>query len=151
MSRSLGRALPDVLAGCLHGGPADEGTALLLASVDGAGHPHFALLSASEVVVTGRATARLGTYADSGTSRNLRERGLASLCVVHDGCVYTVKGRVQELPAVGGYPDIARFELDVEDVLVDATREAEGGADVLSGITYRRHRPSMPLADMLRA
>jgi hypothetical protein len=151
VSRSLGRALPDVLAACFHGGPADTGTALLLATVDAAGRPHFALLSASEVVTIGASTVRLGTYATSTTSGNLRDHAVLALLAVHDGRVFTVKGRARELPGVAGYPSLARFEMDVEDVLVDATREEEGGASVLSGITYRRHEPSLPLADMLRA
>jgi hypothetical protein len=151
MSRSLGHRLPDRLAARLDGAAADAGFAIVLATVDEAGHPHFALLSTAEVLATGPRTVRLGTYSTSGTSTNLRERGTLGLCIVDDGSVFYVKGRVQELPAVAGHPGIARFEAQVEDVREDAPRAEEGEASVLSGITFRRHRPVAPLGDMLRA
>lgn len=151
MSRSLGHRLPEPLQELLHGGPADEGDAFVLATVDAAGRPHFALLSPSEVVAVAGDRLRLGTYSTSSTSANLRERSAFGLCLVASGDVYYVKGHTQELPGVAGHPGIARFEARVEDVLVDATRPEEGEAAVLSGIRFRRHGRSVPLGEMLRA
>ena len=151
MSRSLGHRLPDALVALLSGAPVEEGSAIVLATVDVAGRPHFALLSTAEVAALGAERVRLGTYGASGTSGNLRERGAYGLCIVERGHVYYVKGRATELPGVASHPGIARFEGTVEEVLVDATSAAEGEAEVTSGITFRRHHPSAPLGDMLRA
>jgi hypothetical protein len=151
MSRSLGHTLPDRLMSRLDGARADAGQAVVLATVDAAGRPHFALLSTAEIVALGPQTLRFGTYATSTTAGNLRDRGTIGLCLVEGGEVFYVKGRVQELSGVAGHTGIARFELTVEDVLLDAPSAEEGEAAILSGITFRRAHPVPPLGDMLRA
>jgi len=122
MSRSLGNQLPAPLLTLLDGRDvaAKTGLAILLASVDAGGHPHFALLSVGEVLAVGPTALRLALYADSSTSANLRAGGRLSLALAAAGLAYYVKGTARERP--GPCPDLpgqAVFEVAVDEVLED--------------------------------
>lgn len=154
MSKRLGNALPDELFARLHGADAGDWAdqAVLIATVDAQLRPHPALLSFDELYAPDPRRLRLATYADSSTTRNLRERGTVTLCLVGPGAVWYVKARARELqpnPVTDGTQ--ACFEAEVEDVLLDfAKAEVEGDVDLLSGITFRRPRPDPPLRESLR-
>lgn len=155
MSKRLGAQLPEELLTLLQGegGGAWADQAVLIATADHRGRPHPALLSFDELFAPDAYRLRLGTYADSSTTENLRARGALTLCFVGPGRVYYVKALASELLA--GAPDeapgVACFEARVEDVLLDFARsEVEGPVDVLSGITFRRAAGEAPLRERLR-
>lgn len=156
MSRRLGTELPGELLMLLQG--ADAGSwadqAVLIATADHRGRPHLALLSFDELFAPDAYRLRLGTYADSNTTENLRVRGAVTLCFAGPGRVYYVKAVASEL-RLSGDPSVptgvACFEARIEDVLLDFARtESEGPVDVLSGITFRRSAVKPPLRERLR-
>src|SRR5205823_10544907 len=104
MSRSLGNQLPGPLLSLLDGRDlgAKTGGALLLASVDPRGHPHFALLSVGEVLARGPSALRLALYAESSTTGNLRRGGGFGLALAADWLAYYVKASAVERP--GPFP-----------------------------------------------
>ena len=97
MSKRLGNALPDELFARLHGADAGDWAdqAVLIATVDAQLRPHPALLSFDELYAPDPRRLRLATYADSSTTRNLRERGTVTLCLVGPGAVWYVKARAR--------------------------------------------------------
>jgi hypothetical protein len=134
MSRALGNQLPAPLLTLLDGRDVAQktGLAILLASVDAGGHPHFALLSVGEVLAVGPTALRLALYAESSTSANLRRGGRLSLALAAGGLAYYVKGTARERPAPS--PDLPGQA--VFDVVVDAVLEdGEAVARVSSGFT----------------
>jgi hypothetical protein len=156
MSRRLGAAVPEELLALLQGadaGPwADQ--AVLIATADHRGRPHPALLSFDELYAPDAHRLRLGTYADSSTTENLRVRGALTLCFAGPGRVYYVKAVASEVHppgAPGEPPGVACFEARIEDVLLDFARsDVEGPVDVLSGITFRRSAAQPALRERLR-
>ncbi len=156
MSRRLGAELPEELLALLQGPDAGRWAdqAVLIATADRQGRPHPALLSFDELYAPDACHLRLGTYADSSTTDNLRLRGALTLCFVGPGRVYYVKAVARELELPGGdgeQPGVACFEAEIHDVLLDFARtEVEGPVDVLSGITFRRSAPKPALRERLR-
>lgn len=134
MSRSLGSLLPDALVARLaeSEGPAER--AIVLASVDPYGWPHPALLSEAEVIVLDATRLRLGVGARSRSARHLRDSGRATLVFGGDDGVLYVKAEAVGLPAAPGHPDLARFELVVQDVLEDRAGGDEAGAGLRHGL-----------------
>lgn len=145
MAQALGNTLPDVLLERLSGRdlPAGMGKAILITTTDPQGWPHPALLSYGEVVAVDARRLRLATYRTSGTSGNMRRDGKLTVCLIDEGMAYYVKTRVrEEQDPMPGFPELARFEATVEQVLVDQAREdLEPGAGVTGGITFRLGRP----------
>jgi hypothetical protein len=133
VSRSLGPSLPDALLDRLTAGDPPE-EAVVLATVDAYGWPHPALMSYAALAALDAGRLRLAVHAGSRSARHLRDGGRATL-VFADGtlCLY-VKGEALALPPVGAWPDLARFELVVRDVLEDAARGEEAGARLRSGL-----------------
>jgi hypothetical protein len=136
VSQSLGGALPPGLLARLS--QADLGTRLgrglpfLTLAADGSLHPM--LTSYLEWLAVDAHTLRLAIAAGSRSARNLMERAVGTLLVVEPGVTLYVKCRATGAPRLIG--DLARFTLDVEDVLEDAPTEAEGAARITGGITY---------------
>lgn len=130
MSTSLGNQLPQNLVDDLNGRDLTSRWArtLPLVTIDDQGFPHFAILSYGEILSVGPRTVRLGMYPNSSTSRNMRARPRVALLLVHGDSLYYIKGTAAEQPA----PDVARFEVTVEAVLVDN----EPGAHITSGLTF---------------
>lgn len=137
MSRSLGPSLPDALLGRLTAtDPGDQlGQVVVLATVDPYGWPHPALVSYAELRALDPARLRLALYAGSRSSRHLRDSGRATLVFADAEVTLYVKAEAISLPTVGEYPDLARFELHVRDVLEDRAEGEEAGARLTSGLT----------------
>jgi hypothetical protein len=146
MARALGSSLPEVLIELLSGRElaARMGKAILITTTDVQGWPHPALLSYGEVVGLDARRLRLATYRSSGTSGNMRREGKLTLCILDEGMAYYVKTRVRaDQDPLAGFPELARFEATVEQVLADQAREdLEPGAGVTGGITFRLARPT---------
>jgi hypothetical protein len=143
MSLSIGRLLDERLLALL--GAEDLGAlmghAIAIATLDGEGRPHPALLSFGEVRAFDRSTLRIATWDDTRTTENLRSRGAITLFVVEAGFVAYLKGRAEEMARPRAVPGLARFGVQIEDILVDEVDETqEQGARVTSGIRFEPTR-----------
>ncbi len=139
MSRDLGAELPAALRERLDGQNlrALMGRAHLVVTVDAQGRPHPAMLSHGEILATGPSQIRVATYRSSTAANNMRRNGHLTLCLVDAGMACYVKGRAAELPPMADFPKLARFQVQVEQVLEDYSQaEIEGEARVLGGITF---------------
>ena len=105
----------------------------MLASVDPYGWPHPALLSDAEVIALDATRLRLGLHPESRSVRHLRDSGRATL-VFADAATLYVKAEALALPGAPGHPELARFELVVQDVLEDRSEGAEAGARLKGGL-----------------
>lgn len=138
MSRRIGPPMDAALRALLSGDGAarHHGEAILVATADGRGRPHPALLTPAEVAATGPDRLRLAVGERSATARNLAERGAVTLALVEGGRVLYVKARTEGRIERAGLPaGLAVFAARVEDVLVD---EPAPGEDILevSGFRY---------------
>ena len=136
MSRSLGAALPGVLAARLSQRdlPGLLGRALPLLTLDDHGRPHPMLCSYLELLAVGPGVIRVAVGARSSTRRNLEARGAATLVIAEPDLTMYVKCRASAPPLLVG--ELARFDLAVEDVLEDAAADHEQGAGITAGLTY---------------
>lgn len=135
MSTLLGTTLSPELLERLQGpaqGWRDE--AFFLTTTDRRGRPHAALLSYDEAWAPAVDRIRLALYADSGTSDNLRLRGVCALLLVAPGRVHYVKGVAHEIETgLPGHPGWALFEMAIEELWLDAARSDREGAVTLTG------------------
>jgi len=136
VSRSLGPALPDDLLRALSQFDlgARLGRGLPVVTLDAAGRPHPMLCSYVELLAVGPEVIRLAVGAGGSSARNLAERGAATLLVVEPERTVYVKCRAAG-PALVAAP-LARFTLEVEDVIEDSAAEWEGSARITGGIVY---------------
>ena len=136
MSRSMGNALPaDVLAALAQGDlPARAGWALPVITLDAQGRAHPMLCSYLEVRAVDVRTVRLVVAAGSGSAENLAARRGVTLVVTEAETVAYVKCGVAAGPRVIG--GLARFDLVVEDVLLDAADPREGASRVTAGMRF---------------
>lgn len=141
MSVSAGNELPEAALAMLDGSRAAEhvGKVILLLTVDEAGFPHVAQLSAGEVVATGRRQLRLAVFAASHTTANIRRTGDITLALVEPGLSCYVKARATVTgkriqPGPTQPMEAMRVDARVEDVVVDS----EVGAAIVAGPRYRR-------------
>ena len=136
MSRSVGPALPPGVLTALaqRDLPARAGWALPVITVDAQGRPHSMLCSYLELRAMDARTVRLVVAAGSGSAENLAARRAATLVVAEADAVAYVKCVVAGGPRlIGG---LARFDLAVQDVLLDAADPVEGAARVTGGIRF---------------
>jgi len=141
--------LPSPLLQPLSGDPESRpGEAIVVATTDERGRPHFALLSHREVVALDHHRVRLATYDDSRTSENMRRRGFVSLLVIESGAAWFVKCAVKEIARpLPGHQGICAFEATVEHVKRDRiSPSVEQDAEITSPITYRYKGPMGPSA-----
>src|SRR5260370_315722 len=98
MSRVLGNELPPRLVELLDGHDLASkwGHTIPLVTVDGNGFPHFAVLSYGEIKAHSTTEIRLGTYPNSSTSRNMKERPPIGLLIVDGDSIYYIKGSARE-------------------------------------------------------
>ena len=137
MSRSLGSQLPEILVARLLSPGSTEwlGRVVVLATVDPYGWPHPALLSYAELRLLDPGRFRLALQAGSRSARHLRESGRATLVFAEPEVILYVKAEAVGLPDVAGHSEVARFELDVRDVLEDRAEGDEAGIRLISGLT----------------
>jgi hypothetical protein len=149
MARPVGARLPEDLFDRLAGADlaARAGQVIVVATVDEAGWPHFALLSYFEVVAVDRTTLRLAPYAASTTTRNMRRDGKLGLAFLDRHLAYYVKGTATPLAErMAEFPELAPLSCRVELVLADhAVEEFETDAYLAAGPLFAN--PAM--AEML--
>jgi hypothetical protein len=113
--------------------------AIVVCTVDPDGWPHPAMLSYFEVAAVDSDNLQLAVYNNSRTCANMRAQGTATLIVVDEGLVCSVRGRVvQVAPSMSVAPYNAVLNLRVDQVVFDEPPpDLEPGSFVTSGITYR--------------
>ena len=157
MSTNLGPNLPESLIGLFAGADlrSKVGMACVLVTQGADSYPHPAIVTPGELVAGDAATLRIALYQESSASRNLRERGVGTLCLAHEGAGYYIKADAEpyatDAPALNG---LAVFTLKPRHVLKDA----EEGAEVTTGFRFKDLRGDdvvlsnwTPIVDALRA
>jgi len=146
VSRRVGTELPGPLQRLLGGADLERasGLTVLLLTVDGAGWPRVAMLSAGEVLATAPRAIRLALWPDSSSAANLARAGRGTLALVEGGAGWYVRCRASRdgdllLP---GERRLASFALAVEEVLEDVVPYAE----LTGGIEFRLTEPDRALA-----
>ena len=157
MSTNLGPNLPESIVALFSGTDlrSKVGMASILVTQGADSYPHPALVTPGELVAGDQSTLRLALYAESSATRNLRERGVGTLCLAHEGAGYYVKTDAEIFAANSAALDgLAVFTLRPRHVLKDA----EEGAEVTSGFKFRDLRGEDallsqwgPIVDALRA
>jgi len=137
VSRSLGPQLPEALvARLLAPGPGESlRRVVVLATVDPYGWPHPALLSYVELRLLDPGRLRLLLASGSRSARHLRESARATLVFADPELILYVKAEAVVLPSLPRHADLARFELNVRDVLEDRAEGEEAGTRLASGLT----------------
>ncbi|MDQ2816731.1 MAG: hypothetical protein M3T49_00790 [Candidatus Eremiobacteraeota bacterium] len=135
MSEAFGDSLPKALCCELADAAAPGGAAkaLLLVSVDGAGHPRVCVLSIGEVQVID--PKRLAAYVKRGSATHenlLAARPVVLWCVLA-GAAYSVKAKPALAQKTAADDERDRFELNISEVL----RDFHPGAVLIGGPTYR--------------
>lgn len=137
--------LDDTLQALLDGTHLREKTqiAMTLHTVDEAGYPHQAMVSAGEVIAEAPDRLRIALWIGTNTTGNLLRDGKALLGVVHDGVSYTVRLQAEALPELAGarHPR-ARFIAHVLEIRADIAKYAV----LTSGITIELNDPQAVVA-----
>ena len=145
MSRSAGSELPPAILRLLDGADLERaaGLTVLLLTVDQAGWPRVAMLSAGEVLAVAPRQIRLALWPDGTSAANLARAGRATLALVHAGAGWYVRctGRHEADLRLPGDRRLASFALAVEEVLEDVVPYAE----LTSGIAFRLAEPGQTL------
>lgn len=142
MSRLVGTSLPPDLVDLLSQRDlaARLGRAIPLVTVDAEGQPHPMLCSYLECLAVDARTVHVVIGAASRSAANLTAGRPATLLLVEPEHTVYVKCRPAGPPIVA--VTLARFELEVREVLEDAAAAWEEGFAITSGITYA---PAPPL------
>jgi Pyridoxamine 5'-phosphate oxidase len=136
LSLDASRQLPPALQQYLDGtGLLGKTQALRLATVDAAGWPHAALLSAGDALAVSAQKLRFALFAQSQTAANLARDGRLVLTLVLDRGLCEVRLQARRLAPDDG--PLALFEGTVEAV----RHHAAPYADVTGGITFSLHQP----------
>jgi hypothetical protein len=114
--------------------------ALRLSTVNEAGWPHAALLSAGDMLVIGPGRIRFVIFPQSETTANLARDGRLALTLSVDGGMCELLMRARRLAPVPEVP-LAVFEAEVEKVRLHAAPYAT----VTGGITFALHDPQAVL------
>jgi hypothetical protein len=141
LSLDTSRQLPPALQQYLDGtGLLGKTQALRLATVDAAGWPHAALLSAGDALAVSAQKLRFALFARSQTAANLARDGRLVLTLALDRGLCELRLHARRLAADDG--PLALFEATVEAV----RSHVAPYADVTSGITFSPHQPDAVLA-----
>jgi Pyridoxamine 5'-phosphate oxidase len=114
--------------------------ALRLATVNEAGWPHAALLSAGDMLAVAPARIRFAIFPQSETTANLARDGRLALTLSVDGGMCELLMRARRLAPVPEVP-LAVFEAEVDKVRLHAAPYAT----VTGGITFALHDPQAVL------
>jgi hypothetical protein len=115
--------------------------ALRLSTVDTAGWPHAALLSAGDMVAMPSGRIRFVLFPQSATTANLVRDGRLTLTLSLDGGMCEVRLRAHRIPQSSPQVPLAFFEAEVEGVRNHVARYAA----VTQGITFDLHEPQAVL------
>ena len=134
--RSEAKQLPEALMRYLDGGDLLHKTqALRLSTVDAAGWPHAALLSAGDVLAVSPQRLRFVLFAQSTTAANLARDGRVTLSMALDRGMCELRLHTRRLAPDEG--PLALFEGTVDEVRTHVAPYA----DVSSGIGFALHQP----------
>jgi hypothetical protein len=111
--------------------------ALRLSTIDGAGWPHAALLSAGDVVAMPSGRIRFALFPQSVTTANLTRDGRLTLSLSRDGGMCELKLRAHRLQRSAPDVPLVFFEAEVETV----RHHKAPYAAVTQGITFSLHDP----------
>jgi Pyridoxamine 5'-phosphate oxidase len=109
--------------------------ALRLSTIDAAGWPHAALLSAGDMVALPSGRVRFVLFPQSATTANLARDGRVSLTLALDGGMCELRMRARRLAHSSPDVPLAFFEAEVEA----ARTHVAPYADVTSGVTFALH------------
>jgi hypothetical protein len=112
------------------------GEALVLVTLDPFGRPHPALVSHAELLALDTGRIRLALHAGTRSATHLAESGRGTLIVADAELNLYVKADATALAPAPGHPALARFELQVRDVLADRAEGEEAGSFLTGGITF---------------
>ena len=135
-------SVPAEVAGYLNGTDLLTKTqALRLSTVDPAGWPHAALLSAGDMVVLSSERVRFALFPQSMTVANLMRDGRITITLALDGGMCEMRLRAR--PLAHSTPDVplAFFEATVETTRVHVAPYAA----VVSGVTFELNDPQAVL------
>ena len=135
-----GLQLPPALQQYLDGSDLLQKTqALRLATVDAAGWPHAALLSAGEMLAVGPQRLRFALFGQSTTAGNLARDGRGALTLALERGLCELRLQVRRLQ-----PDAGPLAL-YEGTVVEVRLHAAPYADVSHGIVFELHQPESVL------
>jgi len=109
--------------------------AMRLSTVDSAGWPHAALLSAGDMVVLSSERIRFAFFPQSTTVANLMRDGRITITLALDGGMCEMRLRARQLAHSSPDVPLAFFEATVETARVHVAPYAA----VVSGITFELH------------
>lgn len=130
--------MPDALLRYLDGTELLHKTqALRLSTVDAAGWPHAALLSAGDALAVSPQRLRFVVFAQSTTAANLARDGRISLTLSLDRGMCELRMHARRLETGSTDAALAAFEASVDDVRMHVAPYA----DVTTGVTFHLHDP----------
>ena len=115
--------------------------ALRLSTIDAAGWPHAALLSAGDMLALPSGRIRFVLFPQSTTTANLARDGRISLTLARDGGMCELRMHARRLAHSSPDVPLTYFEAEVET----ARTHVAPYADVTSGITFTLHDPQAVL------
>jgi hypothetical protein len=132
------KKLPDQMVRYLDGTDLLRKTqALRISTVDAAGWPHAALLSAGDMLVVSPQRLRFAVFAESVTAANVARDSRVTLTLSLDRGMCEVRMHAKRLSKTSNDAALAFFEGTVEDVRMHVAPYA----DVTTGITFQLHEP----------
>jgi hypothetical protein len=134
--------MPTAVAGYLDGADLLKKTqALRLSTIDAAGWPHAALLSAGDMLALPSGRIRFALFPLSATAENLTRDGRLTLTLSLDGGMCELRLRARELANSSPEVPLAFFEAEVDAVRAHVAPYAK----VTNGITFALNEPDAVL------
>ena len=115
--------------------------ALRLSTVDAAGWPHAALLSAGDMVALPGGRIRFAVFKDSGTAANLARDGRVTVTLALDGGMCEIRMRARRLIHSPADLPLTFFEAEVQTTRTHIAPYAA----LVSGFTFALHDPQSAL------
>jgi hypothetical protein len=141
------KAVPPEVARYLDGTDLlSKSQALRLSTIDVAGWPHAALLSAGDAVAVASGRLRFALFPQSATTANLTRDGRLTVSLALAGGMCELRLRAHRLAHASPDVPLAFFEAEVETV----RNHKAPYADVTQGVTFALHDPQAVLARWTR-
>ena len=115
--------------------------ALRLSTVDPAGWPHAALLSAGEMLILPSGRLRFVIFPNSTTTANLMRDGRLTVSLALDEGIWDMRLKARRLAHTSPDVPLAFFEAELESTRLHSAPYAA----VTSGITFALHEPDAVL------
>lgn len=142
------RTMPAAVAGYLDGSDLLKKTqAPRLSTIDAAGWPHAALLSAGDMVALPSERIRSALFPQSTTAKNLTRDGRLTLTLSLDGGMCEPRLRARELANSSPDVPLAFFEAEVDAMRTHVAPYAK----VTNGITFALNEPDAVLPRWMAA